>query len=366
MSQLELERRLERAERRRGGLAVVAALLLIAGLVFGVVAGGAYVVKRLLPATASADYPGPGSGRVVVEVVAGQSQAAIGRTLATSGVVKTSSAFVEAATANPESTSIQPGTYALLSHMKASDALTRLLDPSARIAVKVVVREGLRLKQTFAALASPKLPASSYAAAAKNRTALKLPAYAKGNPEGLLFPATYDFPPAATAAQRLAAMVARYGQSARSTGLAKGATIDGRTYTPYQLLVLASILEKEARPADMPKVARVLYNRLAKGTPLELDSTVSYVTGKPGVDTTPQDRASRSPYNTYRRTGLPPAPIDSPGDAAMKAAVSPVKGPWTYFVVVNLDTGETRFATSFSEHLRNVRLYQKWAQAHSR
>jgi UPF0755 protein len=128
---------------------------------------------------------------------------------------------------------------------------------------------------------------------------------------------------------------------------------------------MASIVQVEARAAaDGPKVARVLDNRLRIGMKLQLDSTVSYVTGKPGVATTAADRANPSPYNTYNHVGLPPGPISNPGQAAINAVLHPATGTWLYFVTVNPTTGETKFATTAAEAAANRAEFQAWCQAH--
>jgi UPF0755 protein len=98
--------------------------------------------------------------------------------------------------------------------------------------------------------------------------------------------------------------------------------------------------------------------------PLQLDTTVNYANGKAGLTTTPQDRANPSPYNTYLHPGLPPGPISNPGEQALTAALNPAQGNWLYFVVINPDTGETRFATTGAEHQANVQLFQQWLKAH--
>ena len=90
----------------------------------------------------------------------------------------------------------------------------------------------------------------------------------------------------------------------------------------------------------------MIYNRLAQGIPLQLDSTVLYGLGKFGIIASDAELTSPSPYNTYRHTGLPPGPIDNPGDAAIKAVLHPSPGNWLYFVTVNPKTGETRFTAS--------------------
>jgi UPF0755 protein len=127
------------------------------------------------------------------------------------------------------------------------------------------------------------------------------------------------------------------------------------------VLTKASIVQAEAAsPEDMAMVARVLENRLADGMPLQLDTTVNYANGKSGITTTPQDRANPSPYNTYVHPGLPPGAIGNPGEQAIEAVLAPTPGDWRFFVVIDPDTGETRFARTAEEHQQNVLLFQQW------
>src|SRR5690606_541810 len=104
--------------------------------------------------------------------------------------------------------------------------------------------------------------------------------------------------------------------------------------------------------ADMGKVARVIFNRLERGMPLQMGSTVSYALGRSTPRTTEADTRIDSPYNSYQRMGLPPTPIDNPGEDAVRAAISPTPGDWLYFVTVK--PGDTRFTADFAEHERNV------------
>src|SRR5918998_1759727 len=133
---------------------------------------------------------------------------------------------------------------------------------------------------------------------------------------------------------------------------------------PYEVLIVASIIEKEVRrPEDRAKVARVIYNRLAEDMKLQMDSTVTYALNLKGTTTSKEQRNSRSPYNTYRYKGLPPGPISAPGKAALEAAAEPENGKWMYFVTVNLDTGETKFATTDEEFQKLVAEFQAWCQS---
>jgi UPF0755 protein len=115
---------------------------------------------------------------------------------------------------------------------------------------------------------------------------------------------------------------------------------------------VASLLQAEAQPKDFAKVARVIYNRLDKDMRLQLDTTVLYALGRSGTHLSPDELQTDSPYNTYKNKGLPPTPIDSPGQQAINAALHPAKGNWLYYVTTNLKTGETKFTNSYQEFLQ--------------
>jgi UPF0755 protein len=240
----------------------------------------------------------------------------------------------------------------ILLAIAAAVALLLLPDgPEPETPRRLVIPEGWRAPQVYAAIDRELgLPAGS-AKAAVATTRLALPAEAKGNPEGYLFPATYPVTSRTTAAELLASMVRTASQKLAAQAVADGARHHG--LTPYQTATLASIVEAEAdNPADMGKVARVVHNRLARAMPLQMDSTLNYALGRSTVDTTLSDTRIDSPFNTYERRGLPPAPIDSPGLKAMTAAVAPTPGEWLFFVTVK--PGDTRFSVTYEEHQRHV------------
>jgi len=335
-------------------------LLVALGLVVGT---GAVAVSVLWPVvtgfSASNDYSGSGSGAVSVVVHSGDASRTIGAALQKAGVVKTAKAFGDAAAGNSRSGSIQPGTYALHRKMSAAAAVAMLLDPANRTVPTVTIREGLWTVETIRILAAATgRPLVDYQAALATPATLGLPVAARGSAEGYLFPSTYEFAADATAAEQLHTMVAKSLETLNSLAVPPDKMA--------RVMTIASIVEAEAsdRP-DRPKVARVIENRLARKMPLQLDTTVSFVArlrGKAG--TTNAQRASRSPYNTYLVAGLPPGPIDSPGLSSIQAAIQPTPGPWIYFVAVNPETGETRFAVTATGHAANVKLFQKWCSAH--
>lgn len=327
-------------KKKRGGLRRFVVIL----LALAVVGGGVSVAyKYLRPVVEelleSNDYPGPGSGTVRVEVQPGQGGQTIGVTLAEADVVKSVKAFTEAAKADARSAGIQPGTYELRLQMKAADALAILVDPANRIVSRAVVPEGKWAVEIFPILSKATgVPVAEYQKAAKNAKAIGLPSSANGNVEGYLFPAAYEFAPDTSATDHLKQMVSESTKRLEALGI-----------TPDKMervVIVASIVEAEARsPKDMGKVARVVENRLlptwAGGT-LGMDSTVNYIFKERGVPTA-EMLANQNRYNTRIHKGLPPGPIGNPGEVALKAAADPPAGPWTFFVTVNLDTGETRF-----------------------
>jgi UPF0755 protein len=244
------------------------------------------------------------------------------------------------------------------------DALALLINPgSSRVRSEFTIPEGLRLSEQVTALAkATKIKKSSYTKALDEPKELGLPKYAKNEPEGFLFPDTYELTEDATARSTLRQMVARYKEVTDDIGLEAAAKKIGRK--PYEVLIVASIIEKEVNQDQYrAKVAQVLYNRLDQNEPLGLDSTVVYAEKLKTNTTTPEDRESDSPYNTYNRQGLPPGPISAPGRAALEAAANPEKGDWLYFATVNFDTGETKFAETDAEFQKIVQEFQAYCQA---
>ncbi|MDH6217996.1 endolytic transglycosylase MltG [Streptomyces pseudovenezuelae] len=215
----------------------------------------------------------------------------------------------------------------------------------------LVIPEGWRAGQIYDAvdkvLALP--PGSAKKSLAKAN--LKLPNDAEGNPEGYLFPATYPLAEKATPESLLSYMVDTANKKFNGAPVAAGA--QRNSMNVYQAVTIASIVQAEAATkADMGKVARVVFNRLERGMPLQMDSTLNYALNRSTLRTTADDTRIDNPYNSYMRMGLPPTPIDNPGEDAMRAAITPTPGDWLYFVTVK--PGDTRFTADFAEHQRNV------------
>jgi UPF0755 protein len=257
--------------------------------------------------------------------------------------------------------------------MSADDAYKVLKNPDNIIKDTVTIPEGLRVDDVVAILARrTKYSEHDFDKALENTSALGLPAYANGNPEGYLFPSTYPFGPTEKPVDMLKDMVDRWKQAAREDDLVAGAEKVGRS--PAEVMTIASLIQAEGRGSDMPKVSRVIYNRLdgpgdQQGTNgrLQIDATVNYALDRTGVvAVTEEDTHVDSPYNTYLHPGLPPGPIDSPGDDAIKAALHPAEGPWYYYLTVNLRTGETKFGRTYQDFLEFRQEYAQYCTTSSR
>lgn len=371
----EPPRRRERRGRGRklGVFAVAVAVLLVA------LGGGSLYLYRTYFAP-DPDYPGAGTGDVVVQVAEGDSTAAIGRTLQAADVVASVGAFLSAAEEDDGILGVQPGSYQMRSQMSAAAAVERLLDPAALVG-RLEIRGGVQLDDTSGpdgtvapgvlslvseATCSTVDGAPSCVSVEELRAAmvdtdpaqLGVPEWAvagvtAADPvrrlEGLLAPGLYDIEPGAGAVEVLRSLLTQ--SATRLSAVAEGAGPAG--FSPYELLIIASLVEKEGITADMPRVARVVYNRLEIGQRLELDSTVNYPLDLQALATTDADREAPGPYNSYRTTGLPPTPIAAVGADAIAAALEPVDGPWLYFVRCETD-GTSCFAETFPEHQANI------------
>lgn len=343
----------------RIGAILVAAAVVVAG---GILGFG--VVRDMIPdlsfgESAPEDFEGTGSGEVEVEIPQGAGGGQIGQLLFDAGVVASAESFANTAAADPRATSIQPGTYTMAEQMSSAAALDRLVDPSARVGTGVTVREGLWQDEIFALLAEATgNDLADYEAV--DPADLDLPEAANGELEGFLFPDTYEFASDSTPEQQLQAMIDLGQQRYAEVGLGDEEM--------REILIKASIVQGEGMYAeDLPKVARVVENRLAEGSEtngrLEMDSTIHFIHQERGrVGTTNEQREADSPYNTYQNEGLPPGPINSPGLAAIEAAMHPEQGDWEFFVTINPTTGETVFTETYEEHQEQVDIFLEWCE----
>ena len=350
----------------RRWIVLLLAVVLVGGGAWAAVGALAPLVSGVFGGSSQAeDFAGPGEGEVTITVKPGETGEDIATTLRDAGVVKTRSAYLEAAAGDPTgAAAIQPGSYSLLKGMRGADAFETLSDPANRVVARTTIREGLWASEVFATLSKGTgIPVKEYQAAAKDAEAIGLPAEADGKVEGWLHPLTYEFPEDSTATQQLKTLVAATVKALKDADVPKDDWM--------RTLTIASIVEGEVNgDADRAKVARVVLNRLEGGPPnyglLQMDSTIHFIAKERGrAGTTNAQRAVDSPYNTYKVQGLPPGPIDSPGTASIEAAANPAKGDWFFFVTVDPGTGETKFAETQAEHDRNVQEFQAWCRANA-
>jgi UPF0755 protein len=229
--------------------------------------------------------------------------------------------------------------------------LLTLGDDAEKKPATLVIPEGWRAGQVYEAVDKALALPAGTTKKSLGTANLKLPDDAEGNPEGYLFPATYPLREKATPQQLLSFMVDTANEKFNGAPIAAGAQRNAMNV--YQAVTIASLVQAEAATkADMGRVARVVFNRLERGMPLQMDSTINYALNRTTPKTTKADTRIDSPYNSYQRMGLPPTPIDNPGEDAMRAAINPPPGDWLYFVTVK--PGDTRFTADFAEHQRNV------------
>ena len=354
------QRRMEKVERRqrkRRRHWLTSLVIVITLVAVGVLGYKAIGIMRdaSAQATHAEDYKGEGEGEVTVTIPEGASGADIGDILQSKGVVASGKAFTNAAKNNPKGNTIQPGTYKLKKKMSANSALQALLDPESKGDHTLTIPAGVSkqiVKDRLKKVGS--FTDEQIEAAYADSAAIGLPAEAGGNVEGWLAPGTYDVTENATPKDLVKKMVSQTVTELKELKVPK---------EDYQkVLTKASIVEREVNSERYyGQAARVIENRLSQTDGethglLQMDSTVQYGLGRyGGIPTEAETQDANNPYNTYVHKGLPPGPIGSPGEAAIKAVLNPPAGSWLYFVTVNLETGETLFASTNEEQKANTK-----------
>jgi UPF0755 protein len=256
--------------------------------------------------------------------------------------VKSSQSFFKVAVSDPRSAQISPGTHRLQKGICAKEALDQLLDLK-RIVGLVNIVEGAWISEIVPQMVKAGFNPSEITTALRN---VQKPS-GFNTLEGLLFPAQYSFEKGASAESALTSMISNSQKAMQKAGFFDSKS----TFSPQQLLTIASLLQAEGNTEDFRKISQVVRNRLKVGMPLQFDSTVHYVKKSRGsVFLSTKSTLISSPYNTYRKYGLPPGPINNPGLAAMRAATNPTPGNWLYFITVApFDTRFTSDIKQFNE-----------------
>lgn len=375
-------RQRRRRNRRRRLVGAVGVALVTMMLIAGVFLGSKLWHSR----GPVVDYTGEGGQQVLIEVHEGDFTTAIAETMLGAGVIANVKTFLDAAQGNGAIAAIQPGFYRLRAEIPAATAVQQLTDPANRVG-KLVIPEGRQLDDTtdmktnavtpgvFTLIAQAScldlngdrhcLTPQELRRAAETETpeTLSVPDWALGpvtrmgrdhrRIEGLITAGTWNVDPTAPAPVVLSKVIGQSAAELAKTGLP--AIAEQLGMTPYELLIVASLVQREALPHDFAKVARVIDNRLNEPQRLEFDSTVNYPLDRQEVATTDADRAKLTPWNTYAAEGLPATPICSPGAEALRAAEHPEPGDWLYFVTIDKD-GTTLFTHNYQQHLNNIEM----------
>jgi UPF0755 protein len=335
-------------KRRRsvaGRLFSLVALLLAAGLIW-------FLIQLFQP------FHGKPHGSVRVTIPAHMSARGVGDLLARDGVIPSGFFFELRATLAGQRGELRQGRYRLQLGMSYGSVLSRLTTaPPAAKVTELTITEG-RTRHEVDQLLRQQRVRGSYLAATRHSRLLNLRAYRapRDTPslEGFLFPSTYQL----IEPVRISALVDDQLRTFRERFSRVDLSYATRRHlTPYDVLIIASLIESETPTShDRPLVSSVIYNRLADGMPLQLDSTTRYATGNLTKPLTVSQLNSRSPYNTRNHTGLPPTPIDSPGLASIEAAARPARTGYLYFFAKPCSQGSV-FASNFAQFLGQERRY---------
>jgi len=337
--------------RRRGRLVAALGVLLLL-----IVAAG-YVAIRLYE-----PFAGDAGERVAVTIAPGATAADIGDVLEREGVVSSSTFFNLRARLSGQRENLRAGRYTLradMTYAAALDALTQ--GPPAPRTIRVTLPEG-RSRTEAAPLVRQAGLRGSYLDASRRPTDDFNPRR-YGAPrgvrslEGFLFPATYELRPGASARRLVAQQLDAFAQNMRGVSLRRARR---RNLNAYDVLTIASMVEREATlPRERPIIAAVIYNRLQRGMPLGIDATIRYATRNWSRPLRVSELNIDSPYNTRRRTGLPPTPIGSPGLASIRAAANPARVNYLFYVVRPGGNGAHNFSSTEEEFQRDVAAYNR-------
>lgn len=344
-SRRDMRRRREQ-KRRRLYITIIAALVVV--ILIGVGGfSGVRALKRWKAANEAnsqsqiEDYTGPGDKEVTFTVESGQGAAEIAENLVKAKIVKSAAAFTSAVSG--AAATLYPGSYALKTHMKASDVV-KILSDQSQAGGFAEIRAGERVSDVIANAAQASgIDVSEFQAIIDGGGSGILPEEAGGKFEGWLEPGSYN------AQNKSAEDIIKSMVDARIAKLDDLGVPTGSERE--RILIIASIAESEVGSDKYyGQVARVILNRIDSDMALGMDTTVAYGLGISASRLTDdQLNDDSNPYNTRIHKGLTPTPISNPGDDAIKASINPPEGKWMYFVTTNLQTGETKFVETEDE-----------------
>ncbi len=339
------QRRRKPKKRRRRRRSPVGPLILLALALVGVLYGG-YLL-------ANAVFSGDEEDTAVTVVVEkGDTLSSVADKLEEAGVIGSSTLFKLGVRLEGEDTEIKPGGYRLSPGEDSDEIMETLSSGDSISTIEVTIPEGLTLKQTAQVIEEETgIPAAEFEEAAK-KTDYR---YAfLDDPdietiEGFLFPKRYEFEKNTDASQVVDRLLEQYLVETKDLDFEEAQ--DRLNLTEYELVTVASIIEKEAaNDEERPLVASVIYNRIRADMPLQVDATIQYALDEPKEDLSLDDLKIESPYNTYKNPGLPPSPVASPGRESIRAALEPAKTDYLYYVL-EANSEEHFFTNDYDEFL---------------
>ena len=288
-----------------------------------------------------------------VEVVKGDTLSSVAEKLERAGVIENAFMFEVEARVDGQGTEIQTGEYTFAPDTDSDFILQKLTAGEAVPTLEITVPEGLDLEETAREVAGQSDVSIAAFEGAARRTD-----YGYGfledsgikSTEGFLFPKQYEFEEDTTAPQMVTRMLEQYLLETQTLDIS--GAYERLGLTEYDLVIVASLIEKEAAsPEERPLVASVIYNRLRKDMPLQIDATVLYALDHPKEELALADLKVDSPYNTYENTGLPPGPICSPSRQSLEAAINPTETDYLYYVL-KAGGEEHVFTNNYNEFLQ--------------
>ena len=335
---------------KTGGRRRARVIVPLAVVILLVAAAGWLLASLFQPLT------GEGDGSVAVTVPRGASVQDIGQLLERRGVVSSAFFFRARASLSGRGGDFKAGNFSLKEGMSYGAAMDALSASPGEQTVQVTIPEGRSRREVDKLIASQ--VKGDYLSATRSSRLLNPREYRARNArslEGFLFPATYELKRGQTAKDLIGQQLAAFKREFGNVDLAAARR---RNLTPYDVLVIASMVDREAQlPKERPLIASVIYNRLREGIPLGIDATIRFATNNWTEPLKESELAIDSPYNTRLQQGLPPGPIGSPGLAAIRAAARPAGSKFLFYVVKPGTCGEHEFSATDAEFQRDVNRY---------
>jgi len=306
---------------------------------------GALVLFGFLRLQSTDDFSGKDPGPEIEFLVQeGELGSSIATNLEEQGVIKSASKFIEEFNSDPKAQGISPGSHSIQTVIPVKTAIVQLLDPK-RLNNVLTVKEGSTFGDVLKLLKSNEHISKENTSYSSVKPVYQNP---RNSLEGSLFPARYSFEDNTSIETALQTMVNKAKTEYLKTGMDKGL----EKFKAFELLTIASMVQIEGDPTNFSKVARVIYNRLKIGMPLQLNATIQYATNSRGqIMLSNKTTKLDSPFNTYKYRGIPPTPISNPSLDAIEATMNPSAGDWLYFITVA--PRDTRFTKDFEE-------FSKW------